>query len=51
MMRFLVSPDGQQAVCRHQLDIPLCGPHGWHDCTDMTDAEFDAFVTALQRAT
>lgn len=50
MTRFLVRPDGNAAVWRHPLDIPGCGPHGWHDCTDMNDQEFDDFVIGLQRA-
>lgn len=48
-MRFLVSPDGSQGVSIHPLDKPLKEHEGWHDCTDLTDQEFDEFVTSLQR--
>lgn len=42
-MRFLVSPDRQSAVWCHQLEVATRCP-GWTDCTDMDDAQFDAFM-------
>lgn len=43
-MRFIVDPDRQQAVWCHPLDIQVCGPSGWTDCTEMGDLEFLYFM-------
>ena len=44
--RFMVSPDGRDADWINPLELAARAP-GWHDCTEMNDAEFDHFVRDL----
>jgi hypothetical protein len=41
--RFMVSPDQKQAEWIHPAELADRAA-GWTDCTDMSDAEFDAFM-------
>jgi hypothetical protein len=45
--RFMVSPNGREAHWIHPLEVAVRAP-GWHDCTDMDDAEFDVFMGELR---
>lgn len=38
--RYVVSPDRKLSKWAHPADMPK----DWIDCTDMTDAQFDAFM-------
>lgn len=40
--RFLVNPDGKGCDWIHPAEVNT--RPGWTDCTDMNDAEFDAFM-------
>lgn len=46
-LRFMVSPNGKEAHWIHPLEVATRAP-GWHDCTDMDDVEFDAFMAELR---
>lgn len=45
--RFMVSPSGRDANWIHPLEVAARAP-GWHDCTDMDDAEFELFMGELR---
>lgn len=45
--RFMVSRDRKHAEWLHPLEVSESGVD-WVDCTDMNDAEFDAFMAAGQ---
>jgi hypothetical protein len=45
--RFMVSPDGRSADWTHPAEIAGRTP-GWTDCTEMDDAEFNAFMAELR---
>jgi len=40
--RYMVNPDGKGCDWIHPLEVDSRA--GWTDCTDMDDAEFDAFM-------
>ena len=42
--RFMVSPDRKQANWVHPVDVAINCPD-WIDCTEMSDDEFDAFMS------
>lgn len=44
--RFMVSPNGREADWIHPLEVVTRAP-GWHDCTEMDDAEFDHFMRGV----
>lgn len=44
--RFMVSQDRKESDWIHQLEV--ANRPGWIDCTDMDDAEFDAFMAEGQ---
>jgi hypothetical protein len=41
--RYMVNPDGPGSTWVHPAEVQLCSP-SWVDCTDMSDAEFYAFI-------
>ena len=45
--RFMVNQTGREANWIHPADIAQRAP-GWHDCTAMTDDEFDLFMAELR---
>jgi hypothetical protein len=45
--RFMVSPNGREANWIHPMEVAARAP-GWHDCTDMGDAEFEIFMGELR---
>ena len=42
--RFYANPERTEYRWLHPLEQPIFQP-GWIDCTDMTDTQFEAFVT------
>ena len=48
--RFMVSQDRKAADWVHPLEVATRAA-GWTDCTDMDDAEFDAFMAEGQPVT
>lgn len=45
--RFMMSPDGMHADWIHPAEVATRAP-GWIDCTDMSDDDFQRFVTERQ---